>query len=242
MSAALDLLSRLKADGLTIGVHDGRLDIRGPEQALERLPVSELQRHKAELLQLAAEEIRPPSAPAPLPGIAALEERAAIVEYDGGMPRLEAECTAARELGFANLREFYAAHLECWRAAVAAVTVWRAGSDCERPYAQACLALRNASLEFLSGQHALEAVRGGWVEPALFGVHEGPKPLERLDGRGLIAVIALSCLGLKLVRISATGAALTNARGATLHQPRFRHSHNAAYAWWRHPLLARGEP
>jgi hypothetical protein len=43
----------------------------------------------------------------PIPDIDAFEERAAIVEYDGGLSRSEAEDIAARAQGFRDAAQFF---------------------------------------------------------------------------------------------------------------------------------------
>lgn len=45
----------------------------------------------------------------PIPDIDAFEERAAIVEYDGGLCRSEAEDIAARAQGFRDAEHFFEA-------------------------------------------------------------------------------------------------------------------------------------
>jgi hypothetical protein len=43
----------------------------------------------------------------PIPDIDAFEERAAIVEYDGGLSRSEAEDVAAQAQGFRDAAQFF---------------------------------------------------------------------------------------------------------------------------------------
>ena len=45
----------------------------------------------------------------PIPDIDAFEERAAIVEYDGGLSRSEAEDVAAQAQGFRDAAQFFEA-------------------------------------------------------------------------------------------------------------------------------------
>jgi hypothetical protein len=64
MTAAGTLLNRLIAAGLSVQITDGNLDIRGPQSAIDALPVEELRARKPEILALlssareAAEPIR----------------------------------------------------------------------------------------------------------------------------------------------------------------------------------------
>lgn len=43
----------------------------------------------------------------PVPDIDAFEERAAIIEYDGGFPRSEAEDRAAQDQGFRDASHYW---------------------------------------------------------------------------------------------------------------------------------------
>jgi TubC N-terminal docking domain len=52
MSAAVALLERLKASGLTVEVDGEHIEINGPDAALDTLPVEELRAHKAEIIQV----------------------------------------------------------------------------------------------------------------------------------------------------------------------------------------------
>jgi hypothetical protein len=49
-----------------------------------------------------------------LPSITGFEERAACLEFDGGMSRKEANKSAAKEFGFKNPRELFMA-INSWR-------------------------------------------------------------------------------------------------------------------------------
>ena len=52
--------------------------------------------------------------------LAAFHERAAIMEYDGGLPRGEADKAAAREMGFDTAEALYRAAIKAWRSEIAA--------------------------------------------------------------------------------------------------------------------------
>jgi hypothetical protein len=259
------ILASMKAAGLSVKAIGGRLDIEGPEAAIGTLPLDELRKHKGEIIALLsgaplpaakaangelpqalqdallgvlAEQFAPPRTiatvaaeqAAPLPGIDTLEERAALISDGCGISQSEAAVRAAAEFGFADPDAFYRAHIEAWREAAAAARPLE-----QDRYGGALLKVRQAALDFLDSPHALEAARCGWGELALFGVHEGEAALDRLDARGLLPLIAWTVTGLKLESISRLSAGLTSTRGATLHYPRFRHSHHEAIAWWLHP-------
>ena len=56
----------------------------------------------------------------PAVDLAAFHERAAIVEYDSGLPHGEADKVAAREMGFDTAEALYLAAIEAWRLEIAA--------------------------------------------------------------------------------------------------------------------------
>ena len=86
---ARELIDRFADAGVRLSAENGRLAFEGPREVLTPERIEELRRHKAELLAALA-------APDPV----AFEERSAIAEHDGGMPRQDAETLAAREQGF----------------------------------------------------------------------------------------------------------------------------------------------
>lgn len=101
----LILLDRLRAYRIEIKMDDGRLLYR-TESGAEISPklIQALREHKAAIV----EHLRDLEAPFDLRAALAdhdpeahylVEERAAIMEFDGGLPRLEAERLAWRQLG-----------------------------------------------------------------------------------------------------------------------------------------------
>jgi hypothetical protein len=89
---AAALISAARAAGMSVKVEGERLVLSAPQRPDDRL-LDELRRHKSEIV-------------AYLHGLAVwteedwqalFDERAGIVEFDGGLPRKDAEATAARE-------------------------------------------------------------------------------------------------------------------------------------------------
>ncbi len=64
-----------------------------------------------------------------LPSITGFEERAACLEFDGGMSRAEANKSAAKEFGFKNPRELFIAAFNSWRENIEAVFLPAPASD-----------------------------------------------------------------------------------------------------------------
>lgn len=144
MSAARSLLRAARAIGLSLDIAGDDLVIeadRDPPAAL----LAELQRHKAELLALLKED---------------QAERAAIVEYDGGMPREWSQ-------GFARL------HPDRPPADVP-FTRWRTFVDDVG--------------RFLDGGFAAQAAALGWGPLDLFGC-DGARPFARVDQAGLLWLV-----------------------------------------------------
>jgi hypothetical protein len=106
----LTLLQRAWAAGLSLTVEGNRLTIRGPRKA-EPI-VRELIAHKPDVLDLVrAATVEPTPSDLPSDWHLLWDERAAIMEYDGGLPRERAEAEAfkdilrcMREAGVAPLR------------------------------------------------------------------------------------------------------------------------------------------
>ena len=78
---AFALLAEAAAVGLALRAQDGRLHWRADAPPAPDL-LARLQQHKADLLDLLAE----------------VDERAGILEFDGGVPREQAEAQAAAEV------------------------------------------------------------------------------------------------------------------------------------------------
>jgi hypothetical protein len=106
---------------------------------------------------------------------AAFNERAAVLEYDAGLMRVEAERQAAAEQGFATPEELFAAVAAGWAERL------RGLQASERlKCGQQCLM---SALAFIEHGWALEALRCGWDELAIVGACP-VAPWERLDRIG----------------------------------------------------------
>jgi hypothetical protein len=156
---------------------------------------------------------------------AAFQERAAIMEYDGGLPRAEADQAAAHELGYDTAAAFYAAVIEAWRSEIAA-TQQTGIPDFDR--------LATVSLRFLESEWVMKALAADWDETALFAIHEGQAPKERTDAWGLIPLLAWGIHSCTIEGFSRDACALRTWRGATLHQPRMRANFDQAAPFWRY--------
>ena len=82
-----DLLSAATSAGLALRVESGALRVRGPQDALAAWAPM-LKAHKPALVALLT---TPPPRPTTAPPCESWEERAAILEHDGGLSRTEAE-------------------------------------------------------------------------------------------------------------------------------------------------------
>ena len=109
--------------------------------------------------------------------VVAFEERAAVLEFDAGLSRDEAEAGAARELGYVDLDAFADAVLASWRNAAASAPV---------PMRDAAhwQTLQRLALTFLATPAAFDAARAGWPAESLFGV-------ELADAGAVLAVGAV---------------------------------------------------
>jgi hypothetical protein len=154
------------------------------------------------------------------------------MEYDGGLPRIEAENEAAREMGFDGAESLYRAAILSWRADIEAAPETKLHSFDK---------LKDVSLRFLASEWPMKALAAGWDEVALFGVHESAAPRERLDAQGLVPLITWGVLGCTILGLDRHAAALRTQQGSTLHQPRMRANFDAALVWWRHSTLTHGE-
>ncbi len=107
----------------------------------------------------------------------AFEERVAIIEFDGGQPRREAETLAAREQGFDDADSVHGESVARWAAEIERVAKLPAVSP------EGAEALKRAQA-FISEGWALQAARLGWGEVELFGICPRA-PWQRLDRKGV---------------------------------------------------------
>lgn len=191
-----------------------------------------IRNHKPELLALLSEldcTFSPsggPRANSEVIDLTAFAERCAVLQYDHGLSRQEAERTAAREVGQECIEGVHAAAIEQWRDEIHTLQNLNSREG-ER--------LVSLSLDFLASDWAAMALACGWDEIALFAVFDGPWPTlrSRLDGQGLIPAIALSLLTLKLVEIDAGVAILSSRAGSRLRHERILPGTQYCDVWWR---------
>ena len=106
----------------------------------------------------------------------AFQERSAIIEFDGGQPRREAETLAAQEQGFADADSLHGELVRRWAAEIERLATLPAVTP------EGSEALRRARA-FIAEGWALQAVRLGWGEVELFGICPRA-PWQRLDRTG----------------------------------------------------------
>jgi hypothetical protein len=162
---AHDLIDQFADAGIRLTAENGQVVFEGPWEVLTPERIEELRRHKAELLAALA---------APDPD--AYEERAAIMEFDGGMPRQDAETLAAREQGHADADSLHGDVVGRWAAEIERLATLPAVSP------DGAEALKRAQA-FTAEGWALQAARLGWDEVELFGVCPRA-PWRRLDRKG----------------------------------------------------------
>ncbi len=104
------------------------------------------------------------------------EERAGIIEHDGGLPRQEAEALAAQEQGFDDADSLHRESVGRWAAEIERLATLPAISP------DGAEALKRARA-FIAEGWALQAARFGWDEVELFGVCP-VAPWQRLDRKG----------------------------------------------------------
>jgi hypothetical protein len=149
---ARKLIDEFAEAGVKLAAENGNLAFEGPRGVLTPERIEELRRHKAELL----------TALAP-PDLDAFEERAAIIEYDAGLTRHDAETLAAQEQGFANVPSLQGETARRWAAEIERLARLPAISP------EGAEALKRART-FISEGWALQAARLGWDEVELFGI------------------------------------------------------------------------
>jgi len=129
------------------------------------------------------------------PDLDSFEERSAIIEYDGGQRRREAELLAAQEQGFNDADNLHGESVGRWAAEIERLGKLPAVSP------DGAEALKRAQT-FIAEGWALQAARLGWDEVELFGVCPRA-PWQRLDRKGVafggavqaITTEAVVCVG-----------------------------------------------
>ena len=160
------ILDDLYKRGVQLRIDGERLRWFAPVGVVTEIDLTALREHKAEVLATLA---------APDPD--AFEERAAIIEHDGGMPRQDAETLAAQEQGFDDADSLHRESVGRWAAEIERLAKLPAISP------DGAAALERAQA-FITEGWALQAARLGWVEVDLFGV-SSRAPWRRLDRKGV---------------------------------------------------------
>jgi hypothetical protein len=162
---ARKLIDEFADVGIRLSAENGQVVFEGPREVLTPERIEELRQHKAELLTALA---------SPDPG--AFEERAAIIEHDGGLSRQQAKTQTAQEQGFDDADSLHGESVRRWTAEIERLAKLPAVSP------DGAKALKRAQL-FLREGWALQAARLGWDEVELFGVCP-VAPWRRLDRKG----------------------------------------------------------
>jgi len=89
MSAAVKLLADFHAQGVGIRLEGGSVKVTAPKGVVTDAQVSILRQCKAEIIRLLSDAANDQDL---------FEERAAIIEYDGNLPRAEAERLARAQM------------------------------------------------------------------------------------------------------------------------------------------------
>ncbi len=161
----------------------------------------------------------------------AFEERAAILEFEGGAPRAEAERLARNMAAALALLER--------REEDRVIAEWRREVEAAAAIGKPWNVLRAASLAFLDGPYAREAVRSSWPPVELWGVFAGD-PVDisfRRDAWGLVSGMALSSFSYRVVAI-AGGHAVLETRSGSRHRALRKTSMPEAVVWW-HAICVR---
>jgi len=107
LMSAHRLIDEFAEVGVRLTAENGQVVFEGPREVLTPERFEELRRHKAELLTALA-----PS------DLDAFEERAAILEYDAGLQRHNAETLAAQEQGFNDAPSLQGEMARHWAAEI----------------------------------------------------------------------------------------------------------------------------
>jgi hypothetical protein len=190
-----------------------------------------IRNHKPELLALLSElhcassALGTGHATSEVIDLTAFAERCAVLQYDHGLSRQDAERMAAQEVGQECIEGLHAAAIAQWCGEIHAL------QDLNSREGERLVSL---SLDFLASDWAAMALAYGWDEIALFAVFDGPWPTlrSRLDGQGLIPAIALSLLAPQVVEIDVGAAILSSRTGSRLRHERFVPGAQYCDVWW----------
>jgi hypothetical protein len=206
MNAPLNILAALASYGVKAVIENRRVRLVCPSDNPPPAELIEAARaHKGELHQLLAQEAR----------CDRFEERAAILEFDEGLSRTEAEAIARREM-MAGVYDDMQAARDPGSYASALATL-RTNCPAHVPDDRWHQAIVNATAfttKWGAQAHAL-----GWTERELFGLHPVPEQpnvnysrLSRLDETGLIWLLQ----DRPVVALTAMEAIMRCQGGATL--------------------------
>ena len=161
----------------------------------------------------------------PCPG--SIAERVTIMEVNG-TALLEAEAAALAEHGLLSWHALADAH-------VAAIT-----AELDRlppPSSRDGEKLLKVTRAFLGSHWHLDAIRHGWPQHELFGVHP-VAPSVRVECWGLIPQLSIGPhLGAKLESLDDSGALVTYRSGTRVRLRRFNPGLDAAVPWWDCPSV-----
>ena len=117
----------------------------------------------------------------------------------------------------------------------ATLAEWRTAAASVRTDNMDVAKLKTATLRFLDSEDARTAVDNGWDAMALFGMHDGSAPKERVGCWGLVVFMAWGTHARTVDTIGPDACALRTRSGATQTLPRIRSALDDAVIWWEHP-------
>ncbi len=171
---AREVVEKQEVTGKVTKAHRAHRKMNTSTKSVE--PPSEAVATTATKLAFEPEMSRPSPGQISPPDPDAFEERSAIIEYDGGLPRQEAETLAAQEQGYDDTGSLHGEIAQRWATELGLLAKLRAVSP------DSAKALKSARA-FISEGWALQAARLGWDEVELFGVCPRA-PWQRLDRKG----------------------------------------------------------
>ena len=226
------VLKTLHGHGLNVTAIDGGMLLVEPDEFITDDLAALIVANKPGILaHLQAVARTTPAATAP-PCPGSIAERVAIMSVNGTVP-LEAEAAALAEHGLLSWHALADAH-------VAAIT-----AELDRlppPSSRDGEKLLKVTRAFLGSHWHLDAIRHGWPQHELFGVHP-VAPSVRVECWGLIPQLSIGPhLGAKLESLDDGGALVTYRSGTRVRLRRFNPGLDAAVPWWEcRSVVAVGE-